>query len=348
MKTAQNSLPRVTHKDIARKMGVHRTTVSMALRGHPGIPPETRERVEKLAAEMGYAPDPMLSALSAYRSSRRPAAFQGTLAWIVNSSGNHSLRQWKSYRDGAEASARRHGFSMETLDMNTPDMTPARLAKMLRARSISGLLLCPQPRARITLDFPWEDFSAVTFGYTLAQPCLHTVVPAQYRNLTRIMRELLRRGYRRIGLALHDKHNARTDHNYLGAWYAESHFLASRIEPLLFDTWPDYRKQLEVWLRKWRPDAIISGAPQIMTHLDNIGMAVPEDVAVACTTLGFFEGNDDSAIAGINEESGYVGEVAADFLVAMMQRGERGIPGNPQRIHVEGTWFEGKTVRPLS
>ncbi|MDR1283169.1 MAG: LacI family transcriptional regulator [Opitutaceae bacterium] len=342
------SAPRITHKDIAQKLGVHRTTVSMALRGYPGIPQKTRDRVARVAAEMGYAPDPMLSALSAYRSSRRPAAFQGTLAWIVNSSGSHSVRQWKNYHDGAEARARRHGFSMETLDMSSPGMTPARLAQALRARSISGLLLCPQPRARITLDFPWEDFSSVTFGYTLAQPCLHTVVPAQYRNLTRIMRELLRHGYRRIGLVLHDKHDARTDHNYLGAWYAESHFLASRIDPLLFDTWPDYRKPLDTWLRKWHPDAIISGAPHIMGHLNSIGMAVPEDVAVACTTLGVFESNDDSAVAGIHEESVHVGEVAADFLVAMMHRGERGIPAHPQRIHVEGTWIEGKTVRPLS
>ncbi|AHF90412.1 LacI family transcription regulator [Opitutaceae bacterium TAV5] len=296
---------------------------------------------------MDYVPDPMLSALSAYRSSRRPAAFQGVLAWVVNTTGGYDWTAssiYSGYHAGARAGARRHGFTMETVDMGAPGMTPARIARALRARSISGLLLCPQPRARMSLDFPWEEFSAVTFGYTLEQPGLHTIVPAQYRNLTRAMRELLRRGYRRPGLVFHDSHDLRSDHNYLGAWYAECHFLASRVEPLLFETWPDYRKPLEAWLHKWRPDAIIAGATNIMTHLADIGMAVPDDVAVVCPGLG----DASSTVSGIFEEPVHVGEIAVDFLVAMMHRNERGIPAHQQRIHVEGSWVEGKTIRPAS
>ncbi|MDR1283164.1 MAG: LacI family transcriptional regulator [Opitutaceae bacterium] len=343
----KNNLARVTHKDIAQKLGVHRTTVSMALRKHPSIPQATRDRVARLAAELGYTPDPMLSALSVYRSVRRPASFQGTLAWVVNSSGDYdwtSSKMWRDYHDGAETGARRHGFLMQTVDLNAPGTTPASTARTLRARSISGLLLCPQPRARMTLDFPWENFSSVTFGYTLDHPVLHTVVPAQYRNLTRLMRELLRRGYRRIGLAFHELHDARTNHNYLGAWYAESHFLASRIEPLLYPDHLDYSAPLKTWLRKWRPDAIIAGAPDITRRLAALGIAVPEDIAVVCPGLR----TADSTTTGISEESLHVGEVAVDFLVAMMQRGERGIPTHPQRVHIEGSWVEGKTIRPLS
>ena len=75
---------RATQRDIARKAGVGRTTVSLALKHHPKIPAGTRERILGIAAKLGYAPDPMLSALSAYRSSQREKVFQGTLAWLVN------------------------------------------------------------------------------------------------------------------------------------------------------------------------------------------------------------------------------------------------------------------------
>lgn len=333
---------RITHKDIAEKLGVHRTTVSMALRKNPRIPEETRQKVEQLAIDMGYVPDPMLSALSAYRSSRRPAAFQGVLAWVINSSGNY--KSFMAYHDGVEAGARRHGFLVETMDLNGTGMTPGRLARSMRARSISGLLLCPQPRPHVTLDFPWEDFSAVTFGYTLESPLLHTIVPAQYRNLTRVMRELSHRGYRRIGLVLHAKHDARTDHNYLGAWYSERHFLPVRLDPLLYENHHDYKEPLRAWLRKWRPDAIIAGLNSIIPNLQSLGLSIPDDIAVACPGLG----DTDTNISGMREESFHVGEVAADFLVAMMQRGERGIPVHQQRIHVEGSWVEGSTIRPLS
>lgn len=344
----ENASPiRITHKDIAQQLGVHRTTVSMALRGHPSIPQETRDRVAQVAADMGYAPDPMLTALSAYRSSRRPAAYQGVLAWVVNSADGYkwsSSKMYQDYHTGAIACARKHGFTMETIDLGAPGTSPASIARTLRARSMSGLLLCPQPRARMAIDFPWSDFSAITFGYTLEQPSLHTIVPAQYRNATRVMREFLRRGYRRIGLVFHDTHDARTDHNNLGAYLAERHFLTGHIKPLLYENHLDYRAELKAWLQKWRPDAIISGLTDIIDQLQTLAVNVPGDVAVACPGLG----TPDSKVAGVYEESLHVGEVAVDFLVAMMQRGERGVPAHPQRIHVEGSWVEASTLRPLS
>ena len=76
---------RVTLLDIAKEAGVHVTTVSLALKCHPRIPGETQERVRRIADELGYRPDPMLSSLVAYRTHKRPAAFHGTLAWLVSS-----------------------------------------------------------------------------------------------------------------------------------------------------------------------------------------------------------------------------------------------------------------------
>jgi LacI family transcriptional regulator len=44
----------VTIKDIARIAGVHHTTVSLALRNSKALKKETREKIQALAAEMGY------------------------------------------------------------------------------------------------------------------------------------------------------------------------------------------------------------------------------------------------------------------------------------------------------
>ena len=46
----------VTLKDVARRAGVHFTTVSLALRRHPGIPAQTRLRLMAIAKELGYSP----------------------------------------------------------------------------------------------------------------------------------------------------------------------------------------------------------------------------------------------------------------------------------------------------
>src|SRR5687767_11091869 len=58
---------RVTLADVARVAGVHRTTVALALRNHPGLPGDTLKRLKTLARKMGYRPDPTLAALNAYR-----------------------------------------------------------------------------------------------------------------------------------------------------------------------------------------------------------------------------------------------------------------------------------------
>ena len=70
--------------DVAKRAGVHVTSVSLALRNHPSLPPTTRARLCRLAEKMGYRPDPALSALVAYRHRARMAKDQPTLAYVTN------------------------------------------------------------------------------------------------------------------------------------------------------------------------------------------------------------------------------------------------------------------------
>ena len=71
----------ITLRDIAKELGVSHVTVSLALRNHPRISEATRERVQKKAEQMGYHPDPMLSALSHYRLTSKEKPVQAILAW---------------------------------------------------------------------------------------------------------------------------------------------------------------------------------------------------------------------------------------------------------------------------
>ncbi len=59
----------VTLDDIARRLKVSKMTVSRALRDHPDISEETKQRIKKLASQLGYFPNLMARNLSS-RSSR--------------------------------------------------------------------------------------------------------------------------------------------------------------------------------------------------------------------------------------------------------------------------------------
>src|SRR5881398_3589545 len=58
---------RITMRDIAQRLGIDQSTVSLALRDHPRISEALRRKVRDAAGEMGYQPDAMLSALAHYR-----------------------------------------------------------------------------------------------------------------------------------------------------------------------------------------------------------------------------------------------------------------------------------------
>ncbi|MCL5096867.1 MAG: helix-turn-helix domain-containing protein [Candidatus Omnitrophica bacterium] len=46
---------------IARAAGGCRSTVSLALRNHPGIPFGTRQRIKAIASRLGYRPNPFVT-----------------------------------------------------------------------------------------------------------------------------------------------------------------------------------------------------------------------------------------------------------------------------------------------
>ncbi|MFA7342996.1 MAG: LacI family DNA-binding transcriptional regulator [Terrimicrobiaceae bacterium] len=335
---------RVTQQDIALRAGVHRSTVSLAFKNDPSIPVQTKKRIHRIASKMGYSPDPMLSALAAYRTRRRPATYHGTLAWIVNSAFDfhwQNSMHFSDYYRGAAARAPHHGYQVETFDLHAMGISTARLAGILRARNVDGLLLCPQPKAEMKMDFDWNRFSTVTFGYSLLAPRLHIVAAAHYRHMLQCLREVRRLGYKRIGFVTDLVHDDRINHNFLAAYLADQLLVSSDAIPPLR---ADYKRSPELlakWLKTHEPDVIVTGNDDILNFLGKAGVQVPGDLGVACVGLSSL----NTQLTGMIEDSEVIGQVATDFLVAMIQRGERGLPEHPQRVIIEGRWVSGQTLR---
>src|SRR5919112_1051572 len=65
---------RVTTRDVAARAGVSQPTVSLVLSrsAHARVAPETRERVLKAAAELGYRPNVLLRGLNVVLIDERP------------------------------------------------------------------------------------------------------------------------------------------------------------------------------------------------------------------------------------------------------------------------------------
>lgn len=336
-------LDRVTQLDVALAAGVDVSTVSLALRNSSRISASTRDQIQQLAKKMGYQPDPMLSALSFYRTSLRDTGFQGALAYLTDSINMEwkDLPHYREYYLGAHERAAELGYQLEHFSLRSKGMTESRMATILRSRGVRGVLVAPQFVSHEHLSFPWEHFSAVAFGYTMEEPQLHRVTSAHFYSTSLIMKRLITSGFRRIGFSFSPGHDKRIEHNFLAAYYMELKMAGIESLPLHDETGP--LEDLKRWIKRNRIEAIISSNYGGLERFLEMGIPIPEKLSVLCPCLGI---SGDST-SGIYEGCHYVGQVALNYLVSMMHRGELGIPKTPERLLVEGKWNEGRSYKPL-
>lgn len=349
---------RITLSDIAAKAGVHVTTVSMALRNHPRIPPVTRDRIKALAAEMGYQPDPALSALVEYRNQRRDFRGLSTLAYITNwttRTGWKSLPAHADFFAGAEARAGRLGYKLEHFWRGDDGISDERLSEILIARGIRGVILASHRwgvDTEIRLD--WAKFSGVKIDFLPHRPALHKVTNDQRAIIQLAMQRVVAAGYRRIGLVMPRYWDRFADLAWSGGFLAEQQLLPEEDRvPILFfsgDTPvkskagltdpPVPRGELRKWLKKHQPEVLISYAPFVRSSLRDLGLKTPGDIAF----VEIFRDPADKSTAGVYQNCRRVGEVAVEVLAGQLQQNSLGIPACATATFIEGTWSDGPSL----
>lgn len=341
--------------EVAKKAGVHVTTVSLALRNHPSLPVATRERLQALAAEMGYRRDPALHALIAYRRQARKRQDEPILAYVTNWGSEwgwkHSVAHDEFYA-GAEAKAHDLGYRLEHFWLGEPKLTHQRMSDILYARGITGVIIASHRYEVDTeLCFDWPRFSAVKIDFYPHEPTLHNVTNDQRAIVRLAMRRVIASGYRRVGFVFPTAWDRGVDLAWSAGFLAEQQMLApeDRIPMHLVADAPVVagepatkgREAFERWYRRHRPEALISYGPFVLPHLEALGLKVPSDVAFVDVLLG---GESNGRIAGVRQNSRRVGELAVEILAGQMQQNTFGIPQFPTATLVEGTWFDGDSL----
>ncbi|MEO8616470.1 MAG: LacI family DNA-binding transcriptional regulator [Luteolibacter sp.] len=334
--------PRISMRDIGKAVGVSHVTVSLALRDHPRISAAIRARVREVAAELGYRPDPMLTALSHYRKSKANHPIAAAIAWVNAWENPSSLRQFKEfecYWQGASTAAEKYGYRLEEFRVGAT-INPRRLHQILSTRGISGLLLPPQTPQPDWSDFPWSEYSVVRFGRSLQSPRCHVVTADQVANTLLAFEETRARGYRRIGFITDESNMRITGHLFESGYLTSQRFVddSERLPIFVMNHHPvpERKRALASWLETHQADAIITNMAEVAPMLKSMGIRVPEDVALAGTTV--LDSNIDS---GIDQHPMEIGRVAFLMLNSLINDGSRGIPPIFRQVLVEGSWVDG-------
>src|SRR5690606_17433586 len=101
--------------------------------------------------------------------------------------------------------------------------------------------------------------------------------------------------------------------------------------------------QIRGWLRRERPEAVISRSEGLFEAVHAEGLRIPQDIGYASLNVA----DDVSDASGIQQHRNEMGGIAVELLNSLLQSNQRGFNTVPHGTHVDGTWHEGKTVRAL-
>ncbi len=334
----------VTLQQIADKVGVSKMTVSNALRGRPNASAALKAKISAVAEEMGYMRNPAVSQLMSYLSGRRrSSAFQGTIA-LINPSRNRDLMKQevalRQFETGAHTRAQELGYRIEKFWYYEPKTTPRRLAAILKARGIEGIVLSSAGEAETIFEFDHASFSFVTVGDTIVEPKVNRVMEYHFNNCVFLLERLRKLQYRKVGFAfsarLQQIHAMR--HKAAALSYYSGIRPAERCPIFEYGAW-DHERFIR-WYRRNKPEVVVSNDSDAYESLLAEGYKIPSEVGFAHLSL-LVAGK----VSGIRLHFGLLGRTAVDILVGQLHRREIGVPAVPQIVKVEGAWHLGETVR---
>lgn len=341
---------RTSLEDVARVAGVSKATVCRALRGTGRISSATRKKIQSLAADMNYKPDPALSALTRYRWGGRVAGRARYALALVKVDPISTLSSQKR-QSGVAERASELNFLLEehTLDSKT---SPSSLARILFARGIDGVIfeICGPV---FSWDFAWDRFACVTIGFDGETHRLNSVT-SDWFNAVRLVSEKARAaGCCRIGYANFFRGNPSMDDRVHAATLLErsrNTNLFGRQPPVFWypgdrdltkNVFREDRDNFLRWFEKYQPDVVVDGNRTAIWWLKDAGLRLPQDLGYI--TLNARPVQEPESSGSVHEQKRQA-RLAVDLLFNLIQINERGLSDSPLRLTTPCTWHGGKTL----
>jgi LacI family transcriptional regulator, gluconate utilization system Gnt-I transcriptional repressor len=180
--------PRPTIREVSRLAGVSRMTVSRVIRGLDLVLPETRDRVHKAIADLGYVADRAAGSLSSRRS--------GFIALMLPTLTNANFA---AVAHGLTEALRPADFHLLIAYTNYSTAEEDRQLRSLLERRPEAIVMTGSLHSRAaTRMLLAADIPVVEIADLPRRPILHAVGFSNYEAGRSAARHLLQRGFRRL------------------------------------------------------------------------------------------------------------------------------------------------------
>ncbi len=335
MNDTSPALPkRVIMADVARVASVHKSTVSLALRNDPSIPAHTRTRIQAIARQLDYRPDPVLDAFNRHRLGRTtrsgyPLAFVSNLGSREEFERSH---RHKATFAAARAAAEAHGCSLECFLVGPRQLSIQRLAQILRARGIAALILGLPDSAQAPVDLDWSRFCAIAIESPHPQPPLDTL-SGNYREASKLAIErLATSGCRRPGISLDSRFGTPILHQLRAGYLFECHHL--RLPCIDSHDCSAKGESLDAWAIRQSVDGIVfAGSTPRPCLVGKKRMPLPRAAIAVVEIDGTYP-----ALPGVAAPHALLGQHAVERLMLHLHANLSGLPTLPATTLMPIVW----------
>ncbi len=316
----------VTMEHIAQRAGLSRTSIWMALRDHPRVSKATRDRVQKLAMEMGYQSNPLVAAhMSNVRKGRVETSSIG-VAYLSTETDEDLERQpfRKILIEETRGRLAILGYRMERFCIDRQGASPRRLERILLARGILGVVFGVWEAPEITLDWRWEHFACVRLDNFAGLPPFHMARTSEPDTLEMAWNHARSLGYRRIGFVVDEITDQRTGYRGRGMYLALQSLIPKkeRVPLMLPATGDDWCPERVLrFIREESPDCLLVRNPQVYYWITNAGLRIPEDIGY----VGMKSPHAGN-VPQVRPDYGQIAARSVDMLDTIMRNNNRGIP----------------------
>lgn len=333
----QPRTPDPTIHDVARRLKVSATTVWRAINNRPRVSASTKQRVLRAVEQLGYRPSLLAQNLSRGQTQ--------TLGVVVPMIGNPV---YAALVRAIEQVAFQRDYNIILCDTDFQADRERKYLDLLLRRKVEGILLIPfAKRADSDLAhiFALEKagVAVVAIQQPLAGSNITQVAPDNVNAARAMTQHLLRLGHRRIAFVhsgLESWHPAmcerfegyRLAHAEAGVPLDPSLVVqAGAFEAVLADGSSvfDADRVAQLLQRPDRPSAIFAPvdvlAIRVMGVIRNLGLRIPEDVAVAGFDDILMSAYLDPPLTTVRHPAAQVGRRAAELLFERLEAGDSAV-----------------------
>jgi len=195
---------RTTIKQIAGESGLSLSTVSLALRNKPGIPPETRQRILETAKALGYRARP-----SHNGNDKHHLAHIGVIVKSQPDDIPQANPFYSQVLAGIELACRQHHINLlyATMPVNQ-DNAPVEMPRLLMEENLEGLLLVGAfVDQTLTHVLGQKSVPVVLVDAYSSTNEYDAVVSENFQGAYQAVNYLIQNGHRRIGLIASHPHS---------------------------------------------------------------------------------------------------------------------------------------------